>query len=330
MVRQTRLDVRVGAASPPIEAPCPALYNSGFVADCDCCRSRASIRMYQIQPQHDFFVGIDSDGCVFDTMELKHKECFIPNIIKFYGLQSVSKLAREVAEFVNLYSTSRGVNRFPGLVETLRLLKEHPGVLARGKSIDVPEKLAAWVQEESRLGNPALEAKIKQTGDDELKQALAWSIAVNESIAAMVEGVPPFPMVRDSFAAMAERADLLVVSSTPTAALESEWQEHDIEQFVVAICGQEAGSKKETLTNAKQYAENHSLMIGDAPGDRRAAEANNCLFFPIIAGDEVASWERLYKEGVHRFFELTYAGDYQDQLNAEFEASLPAEPSWDM
>lgn len=23
---------------------------------------------------HEFFVGIDSDGCVFDTMEVKHKE----------------------------------------------------------------------------------------------------------------------------------------------------------------------------------------------------------------------------------------------------------------
>lgn len=26
-------------------------------------------------PTKDFFVGIDSDGCAFDTMEVKHKEC---------------------------------------------------------------------------------------------------------------------------------------------------------------------------------------------------------------------------------------------------------------
>ena len=31
---------------------------------------------------NEYFVGIDSDGCAFDTMEVKHKECFIPNIIK--------------------------------------------------------------------------------------------------------------------------------------------------------------------------------------------------------------------------------------------------------
>ncbi|HCR31211.1 MAG TPA: haloacid dehalogenase, partial [Opitutae bacterium] len=27
------------------------------------------------QPSKEFFVGIDSDGCIFDSMEIKHKEC---------------------------------------------------------------------------------------------------------------------------------------------------------------------------------------------------------------------------------------------------------------
>ena len=59
----------------------------------------------------DCFVGIDSDGCAFDTMEVKHKECFIPNIINCYGLQGISKYAREAAEFVNLYSNNSGYRR---------------------------------------------------------------------------------------------------------------------------------------------------------------------------------------------------------------------------
>ena len=76
-----------------------------------------------LKPEKEFFVGIDSDGCAFPTMELKHKECFIPNIIKYYNLQAVSKYAREAAEFVNLYSKSRGVNRFPALIEVLQWLQ---------------------------------------------------------------------------------------------------------------------------------------------------------------------------------------------------------------
>ena len=80
--------------------------------------------MYEIQPTKEFLVGIDSDGCAFDTMELKHKECFIPNTIKYYNLQAISKYAREAAEFVNLYSKSRGINRFPALVESLEWLQK--------------------------------------------------------------------------------------------------------------------------------------------------------------------------------------------------------------
>ena len=58
----------------------------------------------EFQKCNEFFVGIDSDGCAFDTMEVKHKECFIPNIIRYYNLAAVSKYAREAAEFINLYS----------------------------------------------------------------------------------------------------------------------------------------------------------------------------------------------------------------------------------
>ena len=83
--------------------------------------------MFDFTPKHDYLVGIDSDGCAFDTMELKHKECFIPNIINYWGLQGVSKYAREAAEFVNLYSKSRGINRFPALVEALEWTQQAAG-----------------------------------------------------------------------------------------------------------------------------------------------------------------------------------------------------------
>ena len=51
-----------------------------------------------------FLVCIDSDGCVFDTMEIKHKECFCPAYIEHFGLQAVSNYARDAWDFANLYS----------------------------------------------------------------------------------------------------------------------------------------------------------------------------------------------------------------------------------
>jgi len=284
--------------------------------------------MLDLTPKHDFLVGIDSDGCAFDTMELKHKECFIPNIINHFNLQGVSKYAREAAEFVNLYSKSRGINRFPALIESLEWLQKRPEVKARGLNIEIPQDLVEWIGRETKLGNPALEKAVEANGCPGLRQALAWSLAVNEAVTQIVRGVPPFPFVRESLQKLQSQADVLVVSATPQEALEREWEEHDLRKFVVAICGQEVGTKKESLAVASKYAADHTLMIGDAPGDYKAAVANKALFFPINPGAEEASWKRFYEEGIERFFAGTFAGAYQQSLLEEFDSYLPERPPW--
>ena len=284
--------------------------------------------MFEITRKHDYLVGIDSDGCAFDTMEIKHKECFIPNIINSYNLQAVSKYAREAAEFVNLYSKSRGINRFPALIEALEWLERRPEVRARGVKIRIPAGLVDWMKRETKLGNPALEKAVKETRDPDLEQALAWSKAVNETVTKIVRNVPPFPYVRESLEKLTGRADIFVVSATPNEALTREWEEHDIAKYVQAICGQEIGTKKESLANAKKYEPHHTLMIGDAPGDHEAAMANSALFFPINPGAEEASWRQFFDEGIERFLSGKFAGAYQEQLLTEFDNFLPADPPW--
>jgi phosphoglycolate phosphatase-like HAD superfamily hydrolase len=284
--------------------------------------------MIEISKQHDFLVGIDSDGCAFDTMEVKHKECFIPNIVKYYNLAGVSKYAREAAEFVNLYSKSRGINRFPALIEALELTRDRPEVRARGVEIEIPSSLVDWIARETQLANPALQAAAETTGDPHLAHALAWSQAVNATVAETVREVPPFPYVRESLEKLKPLADLFVVSATPNDALRREWEEHDLAQYVCAICGQEIGTKKESLANANKYPAAHTLMIGDAPGDQQAARANAALFFPINPGHEDASWRRLFEEGIDRFIEGSFAGNYQEKLLAEFDTYLPERPPW--
>jgi phosphoglycolate phosphatase-like HAD superfamily hydrolase len=285
--------------------------------------------MFDFSPQHDFLVGIDSDGCAFDTMEVKHKECFIPNTINSYNLQGISKYAREAAEFVNLYSKSRGINRFPALIETIEWLQKRPEVQARGVKITIPQGLVKWIKEETKLGNPALKAAAEKTGDPDLKQALAWSVAVNQSVEHIVRNVPPFPFVRESLEKLTGKADLLVISATPNEALTREWEEHDLCRYVAGICGQEIGTKKETLAAAKKYPAGHTLMIGDAPGDYAAAKPNAALFFPINPGAEEASWKRFCEEGIDRFLFGTFAGKYQEELLAEFDRYLPERPPWE-
>lgn len=288
------------------------------------------VSLSSFQPQHAFFVGIDSDGCAFDSMEIKHKECFCPNTVKHWNLQSVSKYAREAWDFVNLYSKWRGTNRWPALVMVLDLLRDRPEVIARHCAVDPAPALHDFIKSGRPLSNDGLKAYMAEHPSAELERALAWSNGINSSIADIVHSLPPFPYVRECLQLLQNKADCMVVSQTPAEALIREWEEHGIDRYVRTIAGQEQGTKKQHLRVATEnrYAAGHVLMIGDAKGDLDAARENNALFFPVNPGHEEASWERLHKEGIPRFLAGEFAGEYESALIAEFERFLPATPPW--
>ncbi len=291
----------------------------------------AAQALVDFKPQQSFFVGIDSDGCAFDAMELKQKECFTPSTIRVWGLQPVSKYARETAEWVNLYSKWRGANRWPALVKVFELLAERPEVQARG--VKVPEGKA--IKEFLASGFPPSEAGLKcfiATGhpDEELWRGLEWTRAIDTLVAMTVRNVPPFPMVRESLQKLQGKADLMVISTTASDALEREWGEHGLAQYMAMMAGQNMGTKKQHLEFAAKgkYEDNHILMIGDAPGDRDAAHAVGALFYPISPGAEELSWQRFHDEASDRFLNGTYAGAYETALIAEFEKLLSDTPPW--
>ena len=149
-------------------------------------------------------------------------------------------------------------------------------------------------------------------------------------MADIVHGVPPYPYVRESLQFLEDMADMIVVSATPVEALTREWKEHAIAPYVRVIAGQEMGKKALHLELAAEgkYPSDHILMIGDAPGDMRAAKANDALFYPVNPGHEEVSWQRFNEEAVHRFLAGEYAGDYEASLIAEFETMLPDVPPW--
>ncbi len=284
-----------------------------------------------LRPQKGFFVGIDSDGCVFDTMEIKQKECFCPNFVYHFGLQAVSKYAREAWEFVNLYSKDRGCNRFIAVTKALELLRARPEVKARGVTVPELALLRAWMKRETKLGNPALKEELTRAPSAELKRVYDYSLDANAAVERIVHGVPPFPLVRECLERLSREADVMVVSQTPTEALDREWKEHGIERFVRVIAGQELGTKSEHLKYAagSKYPSERILMVGDAPGDLKAARDNGVLFFPINPGHEERSWELFFREGIDRFLSGSYAGAYEEGLIREFSAYLPEKAPWE-
>ncbi|MCJ7626142.1 MAG: hypothetical protein MUO76_21830 [Anaerolineaceae bacterium] len=290
----------------------------------------SSEQIRKLQPGHDFFVGIDSDGSVFDTMEIKHKECFCPNTIRCWGLQPVSRYARQAAEFVNLYSKWRGINRWPGLVMVLDLLHEHPGVLARNVKLPQLNQIRAFIESGMQLSDAGFKMFMDENPHPELERGWDWTNAVNQAIREMVHGIPPYPQAFESIKTMACRADLMVVSGTPVEVIVREWKEYRILEYVRAVGGQDIGTKVEQLRFATRgkYPPGHMLMIGDAPGDLHAARSSDVLFYPIFPGHEAESWERFTKEVFAKFLHGEYAGAYEETLVGEFEKLLPEIPPW--
>ena len=290
----------------------------------------------EFKPKHKFFVGIDSDGCAFDTMGIKHRECFCPWMIAYFGLQPVAQAVRECKDFADLFSKTRGANRHKTARRIIaELLPDHPMTKARGFEVTQYPHYFAWVDDpKSLLSNDGLKQAIDQATDPEAKQelqlALAWSERVNWAIEEIVKGMPPFPHVRESLEKIRPLADVIVVSATPGEALIREWEEHDIAIYVKIIAGQEMGKKAQHLNYAAKgrYEKNHVLMIGDAPGDMKAARTNDALFYPINPGDEIESWKRFHDEAFDKFINGEYAGKYEQILIAEFDSYLPELPPW--
>jgi phosphoglycolate phosphatase-like HAD superfamily hydrolase len=288
------------------------------------------ISLRNLKPDHEFFIGIDSDGCVFDSMEVKQKEFFIPNALKYFDLYAISKLLRETWEFVNLYSIYRGGNRFTSIIKVFELLNERREIKDNGYKLPDLSSLNDWVEIETKLSNGNLLKYFESHYNPDLERVVRWTEAVNIEITEWLHNIPPFSHVRAALEKISSIADIVIVSQTPLEALDREWKEHNLKKYVRAIAGQEHGTKAEhiALSAKGRYADNKILMIGDAKGDLDAARNNGILFYPIIPGKEDASWKHFLDKGLRNFTAGKFEGNYENKLLMEFQDSLPETPPW--
>ncbi len=223
----------------------------------------------RFEKKHDFLVGHR-----FRRLRLRHDGGEAQRVLHpqhdplLRPAARCREYGREAAEFVNLYSKWRGINRFPGADHDARSAprpaRGHASAAWRSPAL---ASVHDWMKRETKLGMPALKAEVDRTGDPDLWRTYEWSKAVNEAIDQMVRGVPPFPFVRESLGKLEALADVIVCSATPGQALQKEWEEHGIAPRTAAICGQEVGSKKEILAQAIKAG----YSAGQRADDRRCA-----------------------------------------------------------
>ena len=268
--------------------------------------------------RHDYLVCVDSDGCAMDTMDCKHIHCFGPCMVAEWGLQEWEKPILERWNEINLYSMTRGVNRFKGLSIALT------GIDARYTPIADLADLQAWVDSGAAPSNDAIQKAIDETGSPILKKALSWSKAVNEGINALPEELKkPFPGAKEGLTAAAGFADVAIVSSANRDAVLEEWTKFALLDYVDIMLSQDYGSKARCIAEMLKfgYAPDHVLMVGDAPGDQDAAAQNGVYYYPILVRHEAGSWEALRETGFARLQDGTY-GPYEKERIAAFLENL--------
>lgn len=265
-----------------------------------------------------FLVCVDSDGCAMDTMDIKHFQCFGPCMVDEWQLGEWGDTVLRRWNEINLYSMTRGVNRFKGLALLLDEVNRDIAPIAQ------VEALVRWVDSTKELSNGALQGAVQQTGNTCLTKALHWSRAVNAAIERLPdEAKQPFAGAAAGLKAAHRVADVAVVSSANRDAVLAEWQEHGLLEHVDIVLAQDCGSKAHCIAQllAAGYLPENVLMVGDAPGDCDAAKKNGVHFFPILVRREQESWQQLEAEALPLLTGGAYAA-LGAQKQAEFYANL--------
>lgn len=270
--------------------------------------------------RHDYLICIDSDGCAIDSMDIKHIRCFGPCMVEEWKLEKYRDEILARWNQINLYSMTRGINRFKGLAKALSEIDE------KYVKIEDVNVLIRWTEESDELSNAALKKAAEDTENICLEKALRWSEAVNKAIGELPEEeVRPFDNVKETISRLHDTCDIAIVSSANYEAVKEEWSRFGILEYIDVLLAQNAGSKKSCIGRLLTwgYEKEHVMMVGDAPGDMEAAKGNGVFYYPILVGNEAKSWSGL-EEAAGKLKEGTYGSEYQSEVETAFIKNLTA------
>ena len=152
--------------------------------------------------RREFLVCMDSDGCVMDTVRIKHTTVMCPELIRVFALDDYTDFITAAWEEINLHTITRGISRFESVVLVFDRLKN------RGIEVPGSEDIAAWVGTAAELSTASLQHELKQTGSLALRKLLEWNNACNRRIQALEPTFEPFPGVAESLRQLHAVADL--------------------------------------------------------------------------------------------------------------------------
>ena len=261
-------------------------------------------------------IFVDSDGTVMDSMTPKHTYAFGPAFVKTFELEKYEKEVLEEWNRINLYSETRGVNRFDGSYMMLQYVDKN------FKRIDFLDDYQAWLKSTSEKSNKALKDYIEETKQESLKKVLNWSILTNELIDKNKDKVFPFSSAVKALEVLSKKYTIIIISSANGKAVEDEWKKFDVMKYTNEVCTQELGTKEVCISKMLQkYQPTHALMIGDALGDLDSTIHNAINFYPIKPKLENESWDLLLDTYEKKFYQNNYLL-IQNEINTDFKNYL--------
>lgn len=272
-----------------------------------------------------FLIGVDSDGTAFDSMTRKHIDAFIPAALEIWPMnETVGKRFAEIEKTVNLFSELRGINRFPGLLETFERLETECAGRQGVEALPDLTDLRAYVSGVSKYSPTTLQAWIAEHPSDALEKVLQWSERADELFTAACEGLPPYEGVTQALEKAAQHATVAVVSSAAKAGLEKDWTAGGLMRSVDLLMSQEDGSKTRQLQKAMAQCRHpvQALMIGDTDSDGIAAHEAGAMFYPIMPGNEEASWRCFVEDILPRFLKGQYTPEDEAGYYGELKRLL--------
>jgi phosphoglycolate phosphatase-like HAD superfamily hydrolase len=223
-----------------------------------------------------------------------------------WGLEAWKDEILQRWNVINLFSMTRGINRFKGLAMALGENNEKYTPIAGIQA------LQHWADTAPALSNDAV-AKAAEVADGEaklvLQKALSWSKAVNAAIVELDEALKvPYVGAKEGLAAAHTFADVAMVSSANRDAVEEEWGKFGLLAHTDIVLAQDVGSKAACIAEMLKfgYDPQKVVMIGDAPGDCDAAEKNGVHYYPILVNHEKESWD----EAINLAFAKLRSGEY--------------------
>jgi len=238
-------------------------------------------------------VVVESEGCVFDTLRLRHEQAYLPAFVACFAWGVDRSYCSNLWRRLALDSKFRGQPPARILLAALQILNRHSPSIRRSAVLRVLDHYLALPAPDpfTLAGAPA--------GSPE-RLLLDWMTMSDGIIEAeMAEhcfsGAAEFLL---SFKDSAPKAELLVYGSYSESSTLRRWESAGLGSCFLRLAGAERGEFSGYLRAALKngYDGCPILVIGTTGMAWQAAQAVGARFYPILPDAEEESWKFLAEE----------------------------------